>query len=98
MISLTALIRVKKGSEEAMRLALTEVVDYVKTHEPGTIGYFLSQGVDDPCEFTTYERYVDQTALNLHNDSKKIADFFEIAKPILDGEVVVEICEEIANK
>ena len=98
MISLTAVIRVKKGSEESMRTALADVVDYVKLHEPNTIGYFLSQGIDNPCEFTTYERYADQDALDLHNNSKKIADFFEIANPIIDGEVIVKICKEVGEK
>ena len=98
MISLTAVIRVKKGSEEDMRDALSDIVEYTRTHEPGTIGYFLSQGIEDHCEFTTYERYADKNAMEQHNNSKKLAEFFEFAKPLFEGEVLIRICEEVAVK
>lgn len=98
MISLTALIRVKKGSEETMKAALSEIVDYVRENEPGTVGYFVGQGLETPNEFVTYERYMDRNAMDLHNNSQKVEHFFEIAHPILEGEAVIRICEEVSIK
>jgi quinol monooxygenase YgiN len=98
MISLTAIIRTKKGTEAAMKRALLDVLEYVREHEPDTKGFFVSQSIDDPCVFTTYERFTDRKAMDLHNSSEKHDKFFEIATPLLDGKAVIQICEEIAVK
>ncbi|MFH1935671.1 MAG: antibiotic biosynthesis monooxygenase [Pseudomonadota bacterium] len=98
MICLTAIIRTRKGKGRAMKKALLDVLEYVKEHEIGTLGFFVSQSIEDPCIFTTYERFTDQKAMDIHNSSKKHDEFFEIATPLLDGKVVIQICEEIAVK
>ena len=60
MLTITAIIRVKKGDEAVMRQALLDVAGHVRANEPTTIGYHISQDTSDPCVFTTYERYIDQ--------------------------------------
>ena len=57
MLTITAIIRVKKGHETAMIEALLEVVKGVRANEATTVGYYISQDATDPCVFTTYERY-----------------------------------------
>ena len=89
MLTITAIIRVRKGHETAMREALLEVVNNVRANEPETIGYFVSQDATDPCVFTTYERYLDRAAMDRHNNSEAVARFFGIAKPLIDGEVTL---------
>lgn len=98
MIALTAILRVKKGHEATVRAALVDVVEHVRAREPGTLGYFAGQDPDDPCVLTTYERYRDRAALEAHNGSEAVADFFDIAKPLLDGDPIVRVTEEIAVK
>jgi quinol monooxygenase YgiN len=98
MLTITALIRVKKGHEAEMRQALLEVAAHVQANEPKTIGYYISQDSSDPRIFTTYERYADQAAMDLHNNSAVVARFFGIAKPILDGEVILATATEISAK
>ena len=56
------------------------------------------QDPKDPSVFTTYERFVDQAAMDAHNNSATVARFFGIAKPILDGEVVLVTADEISKK
>jgi hypothetical protein len=51
-----------------------------------------------PCVFTTYERFVDQAAMDAHNNSQVVAHFFGIAKPILDGDVVLVTASGISAK
>ncbi len=98
MLTITAVIRAKKGQEETMRRALLEVAENVRLNEPHTIGFFVSQAPADPCVFTTYERFADQAAMDAHNNSQVVARFFGIAKPILDGDVVLVTGGEISAK
>ena len=98
MLTITAIIRAQKGHEDTMRQGLLEVAENVQKNEPDTLGFFISQDPDDPCVFTTYERFTDRTAMDRHNNSDAVARFFGIAKPILDGDVTLVTCEEISTK
>ena len=98
MITISAVIRVKPGSEGTMKKALLDVAAHVAANEPETIDFFLSQSVDDPTLFTTYERFANPAAKDRHNGSEAVARFFAIAKPILDGDVVLVTAEEYSEK
>ena len=98
MITITAVIRARKGHEQTMSKALLEVADNVRKNETGTVGFFVSQDIEDPCVFTTYERFVDSSAMDAHNNSDVVARFFGAAKPILDGDVILKTCTEISAK
>ena len=89
MLTITAIIRVKQGYEAAMLEVLLDVVRSVRANEPATIGYYVSQDATDPCVFTTYERYLDRAAMDRHNNSDAVARFFDIAKPMIDGDVTL---------
>ena len=98
MLAITAVIRVKRGHEDTMRRALLEVAENVRLNEPDTVGFFISQEQDNPSVFTTYERFRDQAAMDAHNDSAVVARFFGIAKPILDGDVILVTSTELSTK
>ena len=98
MLTISAIIRVTAGSEATMRDALLAVADNVQRNEPGTVGFFISQDAADPTLFTTYERFVDQAAMDRHNQSATVARFFEIAKPLLDGPVTLVTANELSAK
>ena len=98
MLTITAIIKTKQGHEGTMRDALLEVADNVQKNEPDTVGFFISQDPDDPCLFTTYERFTDQDAMDKHNNSDVVAKFFSIARPILEGEVTLVTSKEISAK
>lgn len=98
MLTITAIIRVKKGRETAMLEALIEVVKSVRANEATTVGYYISQDATDPCVFTTYERYLDRAAMDRHNNSEAVARFFGIAKPMIDGEVTLVTGTELSAK
>ena len=98
MLTITAVIRAKRGYERAMREALLEVAENVRLNEPDTVGFFISQDRGDACVFTTYERFVDQAAMDRHNNSQVVARFFGIAKPILDGAVTLVTATELSAK
>lgn len=98
MLTITAIIKTKPGHEQTMRQALLEVADNVQKNEPQTIGFFVSQDPNDLSVFTTYERFLDQAAMDRHNNSEVVARFFGIAKPILDGDVTLVTCTEISAR
>ena len=98
MKTITAVIRTKQGHEDTMRQGLLDVAANVEANEPGTHGFFICQDDKDPCVFTTYERFADQAAMDRHNNSATVAAFFEVAKPILDGDVILHTCDEISVK
>lgn len=98
MLTITAILRARKGYEHTMSQALQEVAQHVRENEAGTVGFFIAQDLSDPCVFTTYERFVDQAAMDAHNNSSVVARFFGIAKPILDGEVTLVTCREVSAK
>lgn len=98
MVTITAIIRVRRGSEAAMRQALLEVAAHVEAHEPRTVSFFVSQDSSDPALFTTYERFVDRAAMDTHNGSAVVARFFATADPLLEGKVTLVIADEISAK
>lgn len=98
MLTITAVIRAKKGHDRALRDALLEVAEHARANEPDTVGFFVSQDQADPCVFTTYERFASQAAMDLHNNSAVVARFFGIAKPILDGDVTLVTGAELSAK
>ncbi len=98
MHTITAVIRAKAGHETTLRDALLAVADNVQRNEPGTISFFVSQDPANPSVFTTHERFVDQAAMDLHNNSAAVARFFGIAQPLLDGPVVLVTAQEISAK
>jgi quinol monooxygenase YgiN len=98
MLTITAIIRAKKGDEATMKRGLVEVAENVRANEPDTVGFFVCQDATDPCVFTTYERFTDQAAMDRHNNSQTVARFFGIAKPILDGDVILIRAREVFAK
>ena len=98
MLTITAVIRARKGEEDTLRRALLEVADNVRANEPDTVGFFISQDLEDPGVFTTYERFTDRAAMDRHNGSAVVAKFFGIAKPLLDGPVTLVTSSEISAK
>ncbi len=98
MLTITAVIRARKGHEGALQEALLDVARHVRANEPDTVGFFVSRDAADPTVFTTYERFTDRAAMDRHNGSDAVATFFAIAQPLLDGAVTLVTCEELFAK
>ena len=98
MITITAIIETKNGHEETMKQVLLEVASHVKKNEPDTLSFFVSQDLNDPNIFTTYERFSSIEAMEKHNGSEIVGHFFKIAEPILANDVRIQTCEELFEK
>jgi quinol monooxygenase YgiN len=95
MISLNAIIRVRPGAQDIVRAAFLAVCEAVTANEPDTLGYFVMQSSEDPCLFTTYERFTDHNAMEKHNSSAAVAKFVEDVSAHFDGPIVLRSGEEI---
>lgn len=69
MLTITAIMRVKAGTEQAMHDALLVVADNV-LNEPQTIRFFVSQHSVDPWPFTTCECVADQAKMSWHDSAR----------------------------
>ena len=98
MITLTAIIRARRGAEAKVYSSLLEVAAYVQKHEPETIGFYVSQDLNEPSSFTTFERFTDQAAMDHHNNGAGSKGFFAATENCLDGDVTVVIGKEISQK
>ena len=98
MVTITAIIRARPGEHCTVRNALLSVVEAVRETESQTVGYFVTQSADDPCVFTTFERFVDRAAMEQNNASEAVARFVRDAGSHLDSAIVIHAGEELASK
>lgn len=99
MITITALLRAKAGDEDRVLAALRRCAEDVRADEPGTLGFFVSQDLSDPRRFTTYERFVDEAAMERHNAGAASRRFFEAAGALLEeGSVTLVKAREVASR
>ena len=96
-ITITAIIRAKAGQADVVHQALLDSGEAVRLNEPDTLGYHIGRDTSDPLVFTTYERFKDQAAMDLHNETTG-KTFFATAGECLDGPVTFAVCEEIFTK
>ena len=77
-IDVVALITAKPGSEDAVREALSELVEPTRAEE-GCIDYYLTVSAADPTVFVTVERWRSQENLDAHMRTPHIAAAFAAA-------------------
>lgn len=93
MITLTAVIQCKAGSEELIKEALLTVAAYARDSEPGTAAYFVTRG-NEGGVFVTHERYLDRISLEAHNQGPGASGFFATSEGHIES-VDVYIGSEI---
>lgn len=84
MITLTAIIRCRPGSEDRVRAALVAVGEHARRHEPGTASFFVTE-VPGKAVFVTHERFADRAAMDAHNDGAGSKGFFAATEGHLEG-------------
>ena len=79
-------------------MALLEVAQHVNKNEPDTVSFYISQDINDPSVFTTYERFASKAAMETHNGSTAVQIFFDKAQSILEGDVILVTATEVSQK
>ena len=96
-ITVIAKLKVKPGSEAAFEGAAKEMIATVKS-EPGTLTYILHKNTKDPTEFTYYEVYQDQAALDSHGKTDHMKAFGGKIGSLLVGRPEIAVLNEVARK
>jgi len=96
MLIVVAVMKAQAGKEEEMEKALKDMIPKVESEE-GTIAYTLHRMKKQPQKFLMYEKYKDKDALNLHSSTPYFGELFGKIAPLLDGDPVVEVYEELAS-
>jgi len=98
MMTIVAKMKIQAGKEGQAERALTDMVEYVRASEPGTLRYALHRAIGDPTSLLMYEQYADQAAVDTHGTSARIQQLFATLGPLLDGQPSIEMFTEIAGK
>jgi quinol monooxygenase YgiN len=95
MITIVAKLKVKEGSEEAMKGLMKEAESKVRANEPGNLAYQPYQSQADPTIFIFFEQYKDQEATEFHREQEHYKDFARQLGGILDGRPEIDFYNEI---
>ena len=98
MLTIVAKMKIKAGKQGEAEAALREMIQYVRSAEPGTLRYTLHRGIGDPTELLMYEQYVDQAAVDAHGTSDRIQQLFATLAPLLDGQPSIEMYREVDGR
>lgn len=96
MITLTAKIKAKKGSEADLEAALTALVKKVDSEE-GTLEYVLNKSLKDPCVFMVFEVYKDKAALDYHGSTDYFKEGMKATAAFVAEKPLIEMYQEIVR-
>jgi quinol monooxygenase YgiN len=77
----TARFQVRPAALEKCKQAIKEFVAYVHANEPGTLQYASWQASEDPTRFEHIFVFADQTARDVHSNSKAVKRFSDLLYP-----------------
>ena len=95
----TGAYQVQSSAIDKVKLAIRELVEYLKTDEPGTEMYLAWQQKDEPSRFLHLFRFRDAAASELHGQSQAVKKFESTYRPeLVGGDVVFTEYEMVAGK
>ncbi|WP_165073886.1 putative quinol monooxygenase [Paludisphaera rhizosphaerae] len=82
MICLAVTLIARPGAEDRAAECFRKLTEHSRT-EAGCIMYQFHRSTDDPRKFFVYEQYVDEAALQAHNNSSHYAHYVRGEFPTL---------------
>lgn len=76
-------LRTKPGKRGEVLERLAKVAKWVESSEPDTYTYLVHKGLDDENEVRILERYADRRALEQHQRSEVLLNFFDESKHLV---------------
>jgi quinol monooxygenase YgiN len=89
-VTVLALVKAKKGLEEALRKECLSLVTPTRS-EPGCIDYDLHQATDDKSVFMFYENWQSMEDLEKHRETPHLKAFREKAGTLLETPIEVTL-------
>ncbi len=81
-IAVLTYLQIKPGTEAEFMAALNTIVK-PSLSEPGNVAWYVQQSVNDPLNIVFYTRWKSEAALQLHLNSKPVADYIKATAPLL---------------
>ena len=89
MITIIAKFNVLNGSVDEFKKCAVNVVRDTRK-EKGNLAYKIYQSREDATKFTFIEEWLNDTAIEQHNNAKHFLQFLEDIKPLTKGDVQIE--------
>jgi len=97
MMVVVATFEAQPGKEQEVEEILKAAVPNTQAEE-GTLVYNLHRAQGNPCKFMFYEKYADEAAFAVHGAAPYLAELITKVVPLITGEPVIELYEELAAK
>jgi quinol monooxygenase YgiN len=94
MIGVIAKLRIKPEQIDIFRAHMARMTSTVESREPGN-HFYRGYLTADPQEFVALEAYQDRAALDAHGKSDHVAAVLPSVGAMLEGDVQVEILEQV---
>ncbi|MGN0106590.1 MAG: putative quinol monooxygenase [Hominilimicola sp.] len=96
MITIIAKFSVLPTSVEEFKKCAVNVVRDTRK-EKGNLAYKIYQNRQNPTQFTFIEEWLNDTAIEQHNNAKHFIKFLEDIKPLTEGEVQIEQLNKVPS-
>jgi len=97
MLSMTALLRAKKGEEAALERVLCDLARQVAQNEPGCLLYRAARSKHDPQLYVLIERYRDEDALAAHANAEHYREAVPALMACLEGRPEIALFDELES-
>ena len=96
MITIIAKFNVLSGSVEELKKCAVNVVRDTRK-ENGNLAYKIYQDRQDSTKFTFIEEWLNDTAIEQHNNAKHFIKFLDDIKPLTEGDVQIEQLNKVPS-
>ena len=96
MITIIAKFNVLPGSVEEFKKCAVNVVHDTRK-EKGNLAYKIYQNRQDNTKFTFIEEWLNDTAIEQHNNAKHFIKFLDDIKPLTEGAVQIEQLNKVPS-
>jgi quinol monooxygenase YgiN len=96
-IYMTARFSVAPESVQPALYAISDLIDYVKANEPGTLQYTCVQDFENSFAFLSFFEFQDEASEEMHRGSPATARFVDVLYPLLEGDIIFQRWNPVAS-
>jgi len=94
---MTARFSVTPESVQPSLYAISDLIDYIKANEPGTLQYTCVQDFENSFAFLSFFEFQDEASEERHRASPATARFVDVLYPLLEGDIIFERWNAVAS-
>jgi quinol monooxygenase YgiN len=94
---MTARFSVAPESVQPALYAMSDLINYVKANEPGTLQYSCVQDFENSFAFLSFFEFEDEASEETHRASAATARFVDVLYPLLEGDIIFQRWNPVAS-